>query len=192
MNRAALGLSALAAALLPACVFVVQPEPEASGPFIHPAPERVERELGPFRRVLVEGSVDVELRTGVPRRVRVEGDKGRLAEVRTELREGTLVVSFPAESRLFRDGPRVVVEVEALDALVAAGSGWIAVSGLDQERLEVELRGPGDVRLRGKVGALAARVTGAGQLDVLALAAGSIQADVQGPGSVRGAPRGPG
>jgi hypothetical protein len=181
-------LVAAFAATLPACLVVVHgDETEGYSPLVPVVPEREARAVGEFQRVLVEGALQVELRVGLPRSVRVEGDAGRLHEVQTEVRDGTLVLSHPLEFGSWRDGPRALVDCPGLASLVAAGSGWVAVGGLDQESFQLEVRGSNDVRLRGRVDQLAVAIEGAGTADVSELRAQRVHASGSGEARVRGA-----
>ncbi len=185
LRRAWIAVPALAL-LAAGCVMVVHSKgAEAHSPLLAPAPVREARSVDAFRRVHAEGGVDVELRVGTARAVHVEGDAGRLAEVRTEVRGDTLLVTWHYDGARWRNGPRAVIDVEALDGVVHAGAGWMALSNLDQERLEVEQRGTGDVLLRGRVGLLVARISGPGDVDVAALEAAGIESEVSGRGRLR-------
>lgn len=162
----AAGLAVIAAASLAGCAVSLQGDrTDVSGPFVTPAPGLEQRATESFRRIHVEGVIDVEVRVGWPLAVELRGDAERLVELRTDVRDGTLLLGNVVVDRPFRDGPRAVVSLPELDGLVAAGSGWVLVTGLDQERIEVDLRGSGDVRLRGRVHRLSAHDVGAGDLD---------------------------
>ncbi|MCY2961414.1 MAG: DUF2807 domain-containing protein [Planctomycetota bacterium] len=137
---------------------------DATSTLVPPAPATQARELPAFQSLYVEGALDVELRVGSPCAVRFVGDEDRLAELTAEVRDGTLLLAAePATT--WRDGPRAVVSLPALASLTSAGSGWVSVTGLDEARLAVTLRGSGDVLLRGRVGELVAEDRGAGRLD---------------------------
>ncbi|MBL8860691.1 MAG: DUF2807 domain-containing protein [Planctomycetes bacterium] len=155
----------LAAAAAASCAGSVGPKGlEARAEFVDPAPQTEERAVAGFERLRVEGVVDVEVRLGSPHALRVRGDVGRLCEITAEVRDGTLILGA-APGRPWRGAPRAFVEAPRLDALVAAGAGWTAVFGLDQDELEVRVEGSGDVLLAGRVGAVRADLRGAGRLD---------------------------
>jgi len=141
---------------------------EATGVLLPPKPGIAEQSLAGFEHVFITGPVDVEVRVGDPSSVRFEGDPERLFELAADVRAGTLFVhSQPGLP--WRSGPRAIVSTPTLAALTSDGSGWVAVSGLDQARLEVRLRGSGDVLLRGQVDELIARDEGVGRIDTVAL-----------------------
>jgi len=166
--KTAAGALALAAvsSLASCAVAIGGDRTEVTGPFLQPAPGVEQRAVEPFRRVHVEGAIDVEVRVGWPLAVELHGDDDRLVELRADVRDGTLLLGNLVAGLPFRDGPRAIVSMPELDGLVSAGNGWVAVTGLDQDRLEVVLRGSGDVRLRGRVGELVERDEGVGRIDV--------------------------
>lgn len=185
-------LSALVlAALLPCCAVVWHGgHQEARGLFLEPAPGHEERAVAAFTRILVEGPIDVTVTVAVAvgrcAPLALEGDAGRLDEVAADVQGGTLFLSLPHGTRPFREQPRARVATARLDSLVAAGSGWVIVSGLDQERFDVEARGSGDVLLRGKVGELRVRIEGAGDIDAAGLEAARVLTSGGGHGRMRG------
>ncbi len=137
---------------------------EASGPFLPPRPAQSVLEFETFESIHVEGPLDVEVHVGGLHAVRFLGDEGRLWELRADLREGVLFLSADPGAP-WRDGPRAIVTTSSLARLTAAGSGWISVVGLDEARLDVRVRGSGDVLLRGHVGELVTTVEGVGRID---------------------------
>jgi hypothetical protein len=157
--------SSLGFSLAGCSLAVSQERTQISSPLVHPEPGVEQRAVEPFRRIHVEGTLDVEVRVGWPLAVELHGDDGRLVELRTDVRDGTLLLGNIVAGPPFRDGPRAIVSMPELDGLVSAGSGWVLVTGLDQERVDVDLRGSGDVRLRGRVSRLRAHDVGAGDLD---------------------------
>lgn len=162
----------MALALAASCNWTAGPRGvEATGPFLKRPPASEERVVPAFSSLYVDGPLDVEVRVGSPCSVRLTGDEGRLAEIGTDVRAGALLLRADP-GPVWRDGPRAVVTMSELLTITSAGSGWIAVTGLDAARVEVRLRGSGDVLLRGRVGELVVDDTGAGRLDVEALAVG--------------------
>jgi hypothetical protein len=143
---------------------------ETTGVFLPPRPGSAEQALAEFEHVFVTGPVDVEVRVGDPSSVRFDGDPERLFELAADVRSGTLFVH--SEPGLpWRFGPRAIVSTPTLATLTSDGSGWVAVTRLDQPRLEIRLRGSGDVLLRGRVDELIARDEGVGRIDTAALTA---------------------
>jgi Putative auto-transporter adhesin, head GIN domain len=148
------------------------------------------RDVEPFTRVDNRGSVDVRLRVGEPQRVRVLAGEKVIDDVRTEVRDGTMRVTFDHDGF---GGSNVVVEaaVPKLTGVVVDGSGNVEATGVDGDALDVVSDGSGDVMLEGTVERLAVDVDGSGDADLAALAAREAHVFVGGSGEadVRAAER---
>ena len=139
------------------------------------------RDVEPFTRVENDSSVDVRLRVGDPLRVRVLAGEKVIDDVRTEVRGGTLEVSFDHSGF---GGDNVVVEaaVPELIGVTVDGSGDIEASGFDGGELDVMSDGSGEVMLEGTVERLALDVDGSGDADLAGLEAREANVFVGGSG----------
>lgn len=166
------------------------------------------RDVDAFTRLKAEDEVDVNLRVGESRRLRVRAGEKVIDDVRTEVRGGTLYVGYDGPS--IREG-RLLVEVSApaVEALDITGAADVRVEGLDADAFDIRVSGAGDVEAAGRVRSLALEISGAGDADLAQLAAndarvelsgsgdaevrasGLLDADVRGAGDLayRGAPR---
>jgi len=114
-----------------------------------------------------------------------------------ELRLGTKDVNVhPTKPIVYK------VSVKSLSQIKIAGSGSVAATGLDGERLAVSLAGSGDIKLAGRTGTLEIDVAGSGGYDgedmksrdakikiagsgsALVAASATLDVDVAGAGSV--------
>lgn len=166
------------------------------------------RDVAAFTRLDNDDSVRVRLHAGSPQRVRVRAGDKVIDDVRTEVRDGTLHVTFDHDGW---GGPKVEVEAwtPRLTATHSDGSGDVEADGVDADALEVTADGSGDVRVKGSATRLVvaadgsgnakladlsadeARVTASGSGDVEVHAAERLAVNVDGSGNVRyhGAPR---
>jgi hypothetical protein len=148
------------------------------------------RHVAPFTRVDDRASVDMRLHAGGRRRVRVIAGKNVVDDVRTEVRDGTLEVSFDHSGW---GGNDVVVEatVPELTAIDASGSGDIAADGVDAGALDVRSDGSSDIALEGAARRLRIELDGSGDADLSRLAAREARVTVGGSGDadVRAAAR---
>jgi Putative auto-transporter adhesin, head GIN domain len=160
------------------------------------------RDVDAFTRIDNRDSVDVRLHVGPAQHVRVRAGEKVIDDVRTEVRDGTLRVTFDHDGW---GGDDVVVDatVPKLTGVEASGSGDIDVDGIaadafelrsdgsadielagTTEQLDVFLDGSGDADLDG-LAARAARVVVDGSSDANVRAAERLQVDVDGSGDVR-------
>jgi hypothetical protein len=150
---------------------------------------REARSVAPFQRIYVDGSPDVDVVLGDHTKVVVRGGRDSVAEVRTEVRDGTLHVDRESHDTLVlgEDGPRVLVEIPRLDGAAIHGSGDIDIdlAGRAADRLDLSVEGSGDVSASGAVEALDASVDGSGDLDLGHLhVARTLRARIDGSGDI--------
>jgi hypothetical protein len=113
--------------------------------------------------------------------VRVRAGEKVIGDVRTEVRDGTLRVTFDHDGF---GGDDVVVEasVPELTAIEASGSGDIEAVGIDADAFELRSDGSADIALEGTAGRLTLLLDGSGDADLAGLAAGVARVAVSGSG----------
>lgn len=141
------------------------------------------RDVGAFSRIKAEDEVDVNVRVGEPRRLHVRAGEKVIDEVRTEVRDGTLYVSYDGPS--IRKG-RLLVEVAAprVDAIAITGSADVFADRLDGGALDIRVSGAGDLTAEGNVDRLTVDVSGSGDADLAGLDASEARVDLSGAGDV--------
>jgi hypothetical protein len=149
---------------------------------VDPGPTRTQsRDVAAFTRVEAEDQVDVDLRVGEPRRLRVRAGEKVIDDVRTEVRDGTLYVSYDGPG--IRRGPLLIeVATPSLDAIAISGASDVRVGGLAAEALDIRVSGAGDIAAAGRVDRLALDISGAGDADLAELTAGEARVELSGAG----------
>jgi putative autotransporter adhesin-like protein len=144
---------------------------------------RQTRDVADFTRIDNRDSVDVRLHVGEPQRVRVSAGEKLIDDVRTEVRDRTLRLTFDHDGFGSSD---VVVEasVPDLTGIESSGSGDIDADGIDADAFEVRSDGSADIALEGAVGRLAVNPDGSGDADLAKLAAREARVAVGGSGGV--------
>jgi Putative auto-transporter adhesin, head GIN domain len=145
-------------------------------------PRRTEtRDVDAFTRVASDSSVELRLHVGEPRQVRVRAGEKVIDDVGTEVRDGTLHVTFDHDGW---GGNDVVVEasVPKLEGIDVEGSGDVEADGIDADMLEVSSEGSADLVLTGTVDALDVEVEGSGNADLADLTARAARVKVRGSG----------
>jgi hypothetical protein len=141
------------------------------------------REVAGFTRIDNRDSVDVRLHVGRPQRVRVHAGKKVIDDVRTEVRDGTLEVTFDHDG-IGDDDVVVEASVPELTSIAASGSGDIDADGIEADSFEIRSDGSADFDLDGKVGQLAVDIDGSGGAELGGLAARDARVAVSGSGDV--------
>jgi hypothetical protein len=141
------------------------------------------RDVGGFTRIENRDSVDVRLRVGEPQRVRVRAGENVIDDVGTEVRDGTLRLTFDHDG--FGESDVVVdVAVPELTAIDASGSGDIDAGGIDADAFAVSSDGSADITLAGTAGRLGLDLAGSGDADLADLAVRDARVAVDGSGDV--------
>jgi hypothetical protein len=139
------------------------------------------RDVAAFTRVDNRGSVHLRLHVGEPQRVRVRAGEKVIDDVRTEVRDGILRVTFDHDGF---GGSDVDVEasVRRLTGIEASGSGDIDADGISAGAFAVRSDGSADLLLEGTTGRLSLDLDGSGDADVAGLAARDARVAVSGSG----------
>jgi hypothetical protein len=141
------------------------------------------RDIADFTRIDNHDSVDVRLHVGEPQRVRVRAGEKVIDDVHSEVRDGTLQLTFDHDGF---GGSDLLVDASApkLTGIEASGSGDIDVDGIDANAFEVRSDGSADITLAGTAGRLAIDLDGSGDADLAGLAAREARVAVGGSGDV--------
>jgi hypothetical protein len=151
-----------------------------------------QKELSRFNRVDFRGIGRLILSQGEKQSVKVTASEAVISHVRTEVREGALIVSLRWwPGMLFRFSEMKTLEVqvvaEELAELKVSGAGIVeSREGLQVKEMDINLSGAGEIRLELHGQRIGTHLTGAGRVvlwgqteeqDIRLTGAGSIQAE---------------
>lgn len=167
------------------------------------------RDVPDFNGVEVSHGIKAQVTIG-PKSVRVSGDEKQVAQIRTEVVDGKLVVRveknswFGSSSKGVRvtistpkltsveasGGSDVDAEASAADAFSIESSGGsdVNVRNLDAKKLKVDISGGGDVTLKGRSDALAVEASGGSEVHGKELSVKSLDVDASGGAEVEANP----
>ena len=139
------------------------------------------RDVAQFTRIKVEDQVDVDVRAGEPRQLHVRAGEKVIGDVRTEVRDGTLHISYDGPG--IRNG-RLLVEVATpqLEAIGITGSADVMADGIDAEALDIRVSGAGDITAGGRAERLSLDVSGSGDADLADLVGQEARVDLSAAG----------
>jgi hypothetical protein len=139
------------------------------------------RDVAAFTRVDTDSSVELRLHVGETRRLQVRAGEKVIDDVGTEVRDGTLHVTFDHDGW---GGNDVVVEasVPKLEEIDASGSGDIEADGVDADTFTLRSEGSADIVLTGSAALLDVEVEGSGNADLADLRARAARVKVRGSG----------
>ena len=141
------------------------------------------RDVAAFSHIDNQDSVDVRLHVGEPQRVRVRAGEKVIDDVRTEVHDGTLQVTFDHDGW---GGDSVVVDVSVprLAGIETSGSGDIDADGVAADGFEVRSDGSADIAVAGTAARLAVDLDGSGDADLGELTAREARVLVSGSGDL--------
>jgi len=139
------------------------------------------RQVGEFKAVRLEGSLDVKVKVGAPLAVSVTIDENLQPLVETLVQGDTLTIRSKGMS--YGGEGRVELAVPSLRAFAIVGSGDAAIDGGPGD-LELSVRGSGDLSWRGAAGRLQVDIEGSGDV-TLAGTAEAARLRIEGSGDVK-------
>ena len=146
----------------------------------------VQREVavGDFRRLELNGPMNVEIRQGATQRLVVIAEDNLIDLVEADTEGDVLTLETRGAFRT-RIGLRGVLTVPSLEAAAIRGSGDIDLPGWNAEALGLRVIGSGDIRLGGTVDTVDAHVMGSGDIDLRSASVREANARVNGSGDIR-------
>jgi hypothetical protein len=170
------------------------------------------RTVSGFKRIELDGQFDVTLVQGATESVIVEAPSSAMQNIRTEVRNGVLLVALRTE-RSFWDWfsgrglgkpVRVTINLREIERIEGAGAVTIAADGLKADQLSLDFAGACKLRIRdlqarklsldgsgsinaqidGTVGRQSIDLSGAGKYDGVGLVSDDVTVDVSGAGKV--------
>lgn len=183
-------LTSLALIATPACIIVVSDDGvESWHGSSNSTPARTEvRSVDAFRAIELRDSCTIVVRVGAEQSLVVTSPEDLLPFLKTEVKEGRLVVErAPGAPRTRRDA-ELTVTLPALDAFEIVGSGGATISGLAGPSFRASIAGSGDLRASGSVETLEVVIDGSGDASLAGLAANDVRVKISGSGDARVAP----
>lgn len=141
------------------------------------------REVAPFSKVALEGSLRAEITAGAAQHVELSGDDNLVPLMRTEV-EGQQLRIAPKRSIRPKLEMVAVIATPTLAAVSASGSTVIALRGVDSDAFDLTTSGSSKVTASGTAGRLAIHVSGSGFVDTRELHAKNVEVRISGSGEV--------
>ncbi|MBK7877336.1 MAG: DUF2807 domain-containing protein [Planctomycetes bacterium] len=179
------------AATLPACIIVVSDDglDTWNGRALSSTPTRTEvRATADFHALELHGSGRVEVRVGEAQSVVVTAEEALLPFLKTEVRDGTLVLDRAPGAPSTRRTVQYTVTVPKLDAAALLGSGDVRVSNAQGPSFRAAISGSGNLSASGSADELVVELDGSGDAHLSQLAAKNAKVRLAGSGDVHVAP----
>jgi hypothetical protein len=166
-------------------------------------------QVGNFQQIEVQGSYDVDVRTGAKPSVSGNGSEKLLANTLVEVRGDKLVIRPERNNHWFGGGIRghahFTVTVPQLSGAsimgsgdmkvdrvqgerfegAIAGSGGLDVGSVEAQAVKLSIAGSGDVSARGKARSVEYNIAGSGDIDAGGLQSQDAKVSIAGSGDVK-------
>jgi Putative auto-transporter adhesin, head GIN domain len=167
-------LALIVALLLSACIHGVR----GSG-----VRKTEQRDLPAFNSIDTSGAFDVEVTCQKPASFEIEADDNILPLVETEVRDGVLHVTTN-KSYTSAGGIKLRINVPDLVSVKSTGAGKFNVSGVKNDKFEIQSMGAATVVASGQSKSVKISSTGAGKIDAHDLRASDADVSVTGAAGV--------
>ncbi|MFK3738486.1 head GIN domain-containing protein [Massilia sp. TN1-12] len=144
------------------------------------------RSVPPFTSISVQGPFNVIVEGGKGQSLLVRGSDKFVKDVVTEVVNGQLVVRMRDKNYgTLRGDQHIVVSMPQLRAFSSEGAGEIRLNQIRGDRLDVNFRGAGELRVGGEVKTFTIQAEGAGEVDTKDLIANDVDLVLRGVGNAR-------
>ena len=141
------------------------------------------RTVGSFGSVSTEGAFDIKIVCQKPQSLEIAGDDNILPLVTTEVSNNVLHIrNLRAYS--VSEPIALTISVEDLEGIDSSGAGAVEISGLKNEKFEINANGAPTIRASGETKALTIDVNGAAKIDTNRLHAARVVVDSKGVSGV--------
>lgn len=141
------------------------------------------REAGSFNSISTEGAFDLEIVCQKPQSLEIEGDDNLLPLITTDVSNNVLHIR---SLRSYSSSKPVILKISLPDltGISAKGAGKIEVSGIKNEKFEIDANGAPTIRVAGETRSLDIEANGAGKIDTRKLRAARVVVESNGVSGV--------
>lgn len=145
--------------------------------------QKEKREVASFTSISTEGAFDLQIVCQKPLNLEIEGDDNILPLVSTEVSNNVLHIKslrgYSASEPI-----TLRISVPNLEGISATGAGSIEVSGIGNEKFDIDASGAPTIRAAGETRGLSIDASGAGKIDTHRLHAAEVVIDSKGVSNI--------
>jgi hypothetical protein len=145
--------------------------------------KKEKRSVGAFTSIATEGAFDIKVVCQQPQDVEISGDDNILPLVSTEVTNNVLHIK---SSRSYSTSESVTLKISVADlaGIHSDGAGTIEISGLKNDKFEIDINGAPTVSAAGETKELKIDANGAGKIDTHKLRAARVEVASKGVSAV--------
>jgi hypothetical protein len=139
--------------------------------------QKQKREVAAFTSIATEGAFDIDVVCQKPQSLEVEGDDNLLPLITTEISNNVLHIRSNRGYSV-NDPIKVTISLPNLEGISTKGAGRVDVSGLKNDKFEIDANGATSIRVAGETKLIDIDTNGAGKIDAhrLRAARGVVEA----------------
>jgi hypothetical protein len=141
--------------------------------------------LSGFTAIEANGAIDLTVVVGSAETIKVEGSKERVENLKTSVKDGTLVLEEDSHGLFGNNGRlHVTVTLPALNALGVNGSGDANVTAVKSEAFKLAINGSGDIDVAGEASDFSVVINGSGDVNARSLKTKTCDVSIAGSGDI--------
>jgi hypothetical protein len=144
--------------LFAGCHYQIHDEIRGSG-----VRQKQKRDVAAFTSIAMDGAFDIDVVCQKPQSVEVEGDDNLLPLITTEISNNVLHIRSN-RSYSVNDPIKVTISLPNLEGISTNGAGKIDVSGLKNDKFEIDANGATTIRVAGETKLIDIDTNGAGKI----------------------------
>jgi len=140
------------------------------------------RNVSAFSNVEVDGAFDVYVECRKKQKLEVSGDSNILPHIITRIKGNTLQITT-SKTICPKKLLEVRISADNIEKVTASGAVDLSISGVDNNKLDLEIGGAGDIKASGKTKNFRVDVSGSGDLKAKDLKAENVEVSINGAGN---------
>ncbi len=140
------------------------------------------RNVSAFSNVEVDGAFNVYVECRKKQKLEVSGDSNILPHIITRIKGNTLQITT-SKTICPKKLLEVRVSADNIEKVTASGAVDLSISGVDNNKLDLEIDGAGDIKASGKTKNFRVDVSGSGDLKAKDLKAENVEVSINGAGN---------
>jgi hypothetical protein len=145
--------------------------------------QRQTRPVAPFTSISTEGAFEIEIVSQKPFALEIEGDDNILPLIGTDV-SGSVLYIKNRRGYSVSQPIRIAISVPDLEGLTSSGAGRLKVTGLKNEKFEVDINGAPAIEVSGETNLLKIKANGAGTIDTHRLRAANADVNSNGVSNI--------